>query len=145
MNKVILIGRLTKDPEFRQSAANSENSVCRYSIAVDKYPKPSDPNAPTADFINCVTFNKGAEFANKYLKKGMKIAIVGKIQTGSYTGKDGKKVYTTDVVIESQEFVESKAANGAAGTPQTTAKPPQSQRNNDFMNIPDETDEELPF
>ncbi len=99
MNSVILIGRLTKDPETRASADGK--TVCRYTLAVDR-------RGEGADFIQCVAFGKSAEFAEKYLAKGMKIAVMGRIQTGSYTGKDGKKVYTTDIIVSEQEFCEKK-------------------------------------
>ena len=134
MNKVILMGRLTKDVETRYAG---ETAVARYSLAVDrKYKKEGEP---TADFINCVAFGKNGEFAEKYLKKGMKIAVIGRIQTGSYTDKDGKKVYTTDVIVEEHEFVESKGS-GANEVP--TFKPDA----NGFVSIPDGIEEEeLPF
>ena len=109
MNKVIEIGRLTKDPEVRYSnGANGSTAVARYTLAVDR--KFKQEGQPSADFINCIAFGKLGEFAEKYLHKGVKIAIVGRIQTGSYTNKDGQKVYTTDVVVEEQEFCESKSS-----------------------------------
>ena len=132
MNKVILIGRLTRDPEV--SYSNAGNAVARYTLAVDRMTKNTDQ---TADFIRCVAFNKTAEFAESYLYKGIKIAVTGRIQTGSYTGREGQTVYTTDVVVENQEFCESKSASSAAPSTQ-----PDSDR---FMNIPDGIDEELPF
>ena len=102
MNKVILCGRLTKDPEVRQG----NSTVARYTLAVDRrFKKDGEPDA---DFINCIAFGKNAEFVEKYLNKGTKIAVVGRIQTGSYTNKEGQKVYTTDIVVEEHEFVESK-------------------------------------
>ena len=107
MNKVILIGRLTKEPDVRYSAGENQMAVARYTLAVDrKFKRQGDEQ--TADFINCVTFGKNAEFAEKYLNKGTKIAVTGRIQTGSYTNKDGQKVYTTDIVVEEHEFCESK-------------------------------------
>lgn len=130
MNKVILIGRLTKEPEIRQS--QSGTVVARYTLAVARPYKSKDGDT---DFINCIAFNKKAEFAQKYLSKGMKIAITGSIQTGSYD-KDGKKVYTTEVVISEQEFVESKGTNSASA---------QASHFDGFMNIPDDIDEYLPF
>ena len=133
MNKVILIGRLTKDVETRYSG---EMAVSRYSLAVDR--KFKREGEPTADFINCVAFGKSGEFAEKYLKKGMKIAVTGRIQTGSYTDKDGKKVYTTDVIVEEHEFCESK---GSANEQVPTIKPDA----NGFVSIPDTEEEELPF
>ena len=133
MNKVILIGRLTRDAETRYSG---ETAVSRYSLAVDrKYKREGEQ---TADFINCVAFGKNGEFAEKYLKKGMKIAVTGRIQTGSYTDKDGKKVYTTDVIVEEHEFCESKGSNENNPAPQATDA-------DGFMSIPDGIDEELPF
>ena len=139
MNKVILMGRLTRDPEVRYSGGDNETAVARYSLAVDRRFKRD--NEPSADFINCVGFGKTAEFAEKYFRKGMRICVVGRIQTGSYTNRDGQKVYTTDVVVEEQEFAESKGAseNNGADRPQPTTD------NNGFMNIPDGIDEELPF
>ena len=139
MNKVILMGRLTRDPEVRYSGGDNATAVARYSLAVDRRFKRD--NEPSADFINCVGFGKTAEFAEKYFRKGMRICVVGRIQTGSYTNRDGQKVYTTDVVVEEQECAESKGAseNNGADRPQPTTD------NNGFMNIPDGIDEELPF
>lgn len=139
MNKVLLMGRLTRDPEVRYTQGDSSTAVARYSLAVDRRFKREGDQ--TADFINCVTFGKGAEFAEKYLRQGTKILIVGRIQTGSYINRDGVKVYTTDVVVEEQEFAESKAAhdNGNASEPQNAAS------GDGFTNIPDGIDEELPF
>ena len=109
MNKVILMGRLTRDPEVRYSAGENSMAIARYTIAVDRRFK-RDGEA-TADFIGCVAFGRQAEFAEKYFRQGIKIAISGRIQTGSYVNKDGVKVYTTDVVVEDQEFAESKAVS----------------------------------
>lgn len=133
MNKVILMGRLTRDPEIRES---NGTLIGRYSLAVDR--RYSKDTQQTADFIPCVVFGKGAEFAEKWLKQGMRIVIVGRIQTGSYTNKDGRKIYTTDVVVEEQEFAESKAARAEA----TAAPAPQPD--DDFVPIPDDLDE-MPF
>ncbi len=147
MNKVILMGRLTRDPDIRYSQGENSMAIARYSLAVDRRFK-RDGEA-TADFINCVAFGRSAEFAEKYLRKGIKIAVTGRIQTGSYTNKDGVKVYTTDVVVEEQEFAESKAAQAEnmnsqpAFTPQ--APNPSEASGDGFMNIPDGLDEELPF
>ena len=142
MNKVVLVGRLTRDPEVRYSQGDSATAVARYTIAVDRRFKRD--NEPTADFIPCVIFGRSAEFAEKYLRQGTKIAITGRIQTGSYTNRDGKKVYTTDVVVEEQEFAESK--NGGSGSGATNApENSNTSTNNDFMNIPDDISEELPF
>lgn len=135
MNKVILMGRLTRDPDVRYSQGENSTAVARYTLAVDRRFKKE--GEASADFISCVVFGKGAEFAEKYLRQGTKIAIVGHIQTGSYTNRDGQKVYTTDVVIDEQEFAESKRAESQAAAP-TADK-------NGFMNIPDGIDEELPF
>ena len=135
MNKVILMGRLTRDPEVRYSQGENATAVARYTIAVDR--KMSRENE--ADFIPCVCFGKTAEFAEKYLHKGTKIAVVGRIQTGGYTNKDGNRVFTTDVVVEEHEFAESKntAANNNSSSNATAS--------DGFMNIPEGIDEELPF
>ena len=144
MNKVILMGRLTRDPEVRYSQGESANAVARYTLAVDRRFK-RDGDA-TADFINCVAFGRAAEFAEKYLRQGVKIAVTGRIQTGSYTNKDGVRVYTTDVVVEEQEFAESKAASASNSGYQASPSPsPSADIGDGFMNIPDGIDEELPF
>ena len=151
MNKVILMGRLTRDPEIRYSQGNDQMAIARYTLAVDRrFNRNGDQ---TADFINCVAFGRSAEFAEKYLKQGTKIVATGRIQTGSYTNKDGNKVYTTDVVIEDQEFAESKATSDAnagsfshaGGFQQAPAPTPAADAGDGFMNIPDGIDEELPF
>lgn len=134
MNKWIGTGRLVADPEVRYSQGGNATCIARYRLAVDRRFKRE--GEADADFISCVAFGKAGEFAEKYFRKGMKVAVEGRIQTGSYTNKDGQKVYTTDIVIESQEFCESKSSNEAKA-PQTDA--------NGFMNIPDGSDEELPF
>lgn len=148
LNKVILIGRLTRDPEVRYSQSNSGSDqmcIARYSLAVDRRGKRNSEDQQ-ADFINCVAFGKSGEFAEKYLKKGTKIAITGRLQTGSYTNKDGNKVYTTDVVVEEHEFCESKNANAQTAPAQQTQQAPAADAVSDgFMNIPDGIDEELPF
>ena len=113
MNKVILMGRLTRDPEVRYSAGDNSMAVARYTLAVDRRFRRDGEN--NADFIGCVAFGKSAEFAEKYLRQGTKIIVTGRIQTGSYTNRDGQKVYTTDVVVEDQEFAESKAAASDSG------------------------------
>ena len=139
MNKVILMGRLTRDPEVRYTQGDNAMAIARYSLAVDRRFKRD--GEPDADFINCVAFGKSGEFAEKYLKKGTKVAVVGRIQTGSYTNKDGQKVYTTDVVVEEQEFAESK--NSSSSDNNQSAP---TNKNTDFMNIPDGIDDsELPF
>ena len=135
MNKVIEIGRLVKDPDMRYSQGANATCVARYTLAVDR--KFKQEGQPTADFINCIAFGKSGEFAEKYLHKGVKIAVTGIIQTGSYTNKDGQKVYTTDVVVEEQEFCESKSQSNSQ--PQPTQSVDMG-----FMNI--DTDmESLPF
>ena len=135
MNFVALIGRLTRDPEIRYSQGENPMAIARYTLAVDRRFK-KDGEA-TADFINCVAFGKLGEFAEKYLHKGVKIAVSGRIQTGSYTNKDGQKVYTTDVVVEEQEFCESKSSNQ-----QDKPKPVDDG----FMEVPtDLSGEDLPF
>lgn len=141
------MGRLTRDPEIRY--ANNENNTCiaNYILAVDRRFK-RQGDEQTADFIRCVAMGKNGEFAEKYLHQGIKIVVEGRIQTGSYTNKDGNKVYTTDVVVESHEFAESKAASGQNGNQSSSAptRPePASADSNGFMNIPDSIDEELPF
>ena len=150
MNKVILMGRLTRDPDIRHSAGENAQAVARYTLAVDRRFK-RDGDA-TADFIGCVAFGRQAEFAERYLHQGTKIAVTGRIQTGSYTNREGQRVYTTDVVIEEQEFAESKAAaaergySTAAAAPAPSAPTPAPEAPADgFMNIPDGIDEELPF
>ena len=120
MNKVILMGRLVKNPEVRQDA-NGAISMARYTLAVDRMRTKKDED-PGADFINCVVFGKSAEFAKNYIRKGTKLVIEGRIQTGSYTNKNGQKVYTTDVVAERQEFAESKTASSGNGNQQTSTK-----------------------
>ena len=151
MNKVILMGRLTRDPEVRYSAGENAMAIARFTLAVDRrFRRDGDS---TADFISCVAFGRTAEFAEKYLRQGLKVVLTGRIQTGSYTNRDGQKVYTTDVVAEDLEFAESKAAsdNYAASRPQQTSTPAPSMPNpvsasaDGFMNIPDGIDEELPF
>lgn len=137
MNKVVLIGRLTRDVETRYSQGNEPMAISRYTLAVDRKRGNSSGNEPTADFINCVAFGRSGEFAERYFRKGMKIAVTGRIQTGSYTNNDGVKVYTTDIVVEEQEFCESK---NTQGRPE-----PSTSSSDGFMNIPDGIDEELPF
>ncbi len=145
MNKVILMGRLTRDPEVRYSQGDNASAVARYSLAVDRRFKRD--GEPTADFINCVAFGRAAEFAERYLRQGTKIAVTGRIQTGSYTNKDGVKVYTTDVIVEEQEFAESKNSGSAPseGFQPSPAPAPSASIGDGFMNIPDGIDEELPF
>ena len=134
MNSVQLIGRLTRDPEIRYTDGGA--SIARFGLAVDRRFK--QENGADADFINIVSFGKTAEFIEKYFHKGMKIALNGRIQTGSYTDKDGKKVYTTDIVAENVEFCESKGTSSNNDAPATAS-------DGDFMNVPDGIDDELPF
>mgnify|MGYP000799992182 CR=1 FL=1 len=143
MNKVILMGRLTRDPEVRYSQGEQATAIARYTLAVDRRFKRDGDQ--TADFIGCVAFGKLGEFAEKYLRKGTKVVVTGRIQTGSYTNKDGQKVYTTDVIIEEQEFAESKSASDNAGGFAPADRPSPSSAGDGFMNIPDGIDEELPF
>lgn len=139
MNKVILVGRLTRDPEVRYSQGENTMAIARYTIAVNRrFKREGDPEA---DFIRCVVFWRAAEFAEKYFRQGLRIAISGRIQTGSYTNKEGVKVYTTEVVVEEQEFAESMAEREHTQTP---ASAPESSGDG-FMNIPEGIDEELPF
>ena len=149
MNKVILMGRLTRDPEVRYSAGDNAMAVARFSLAVDRRRRANgSSDEQTADFINCVSFGRQAEFAEKYLRKGTKLVVTGRIQTGSYTKADGQKVYTTDVIIEECEFAESKAAsdnNSYTGFTPVDRPAPSSAAGDGFMNIPDGIDEELPF
>ena len=142
MNKVILMGRLTRDPEVRYGAGENSTAVARYTIAVDRrFKRDGEQNA---DFIGCVAFGRNAEFAEKYLRQGTKIVLTGRIQTGSYTNRDGQKVYTTDIVVEEQEFAESKAAGN--GGQNNYSRPSAATSDADgFMNIPDGIDDELPF
>ena len=146
MNKVILMGRLTRDPEVRYSQGENATAVDRYTLAVDRrYNRNNDEQS--ADFISCVAFGRNGEFAEKYLRKGTKIAATGRIQTGSYTNKDGVRVYTTEVVIEEQEFAESKNSSSAGNGGFTGGNnaPAMQDAGDGFMNIPDGIDEELPF
>ena len=151
MNKVILMGRLTRDPEVRYSAGENALAIARYTLAVDRRFR-RDGEA-SADFISCVSFGRTAEFAEKYFRQGLKSAGTGRIQTGSYTNREGQKVYTTEVVVEEQEFAESKSSSDsyAASHPQTSAASapsmpsPSAASADGFMNIPDGIDEELPF
>ncbi|RDU22192.1 single-stranded DNA-binding protein [Anaerosacchariphilus polymeriproducens] len=140
MNKVILMGRLTRDPDVRYSQGDNAMAIARYVLAVDRRFKRE--GEATADFINCVAFGRNGEFAETYLRKGTKIAITGRIQTGSYTNKDGQKVYTTDIVVEEHEFAESKSPANASETKSLGSNEVDSDG---FMSIPDGIEEELPF
>ena len=143
MNRVILMGRLTRDPDITYTQGAEVMCIARYTLAVDRRGKKQE-GQPTADFISCVAFKNNAEFAEKYFRQGTKVVIEGHIQTGSYTNKDGQKVYTTDVVIDSQEFAESKSSQGSTEQP-TPSRPAPNASGDGFMNIPDGIDEELPF
>ena len=137
MNKVILMGRLTRDPNISYSSGERQTTVARYTLAVDRRRR-TENNEQTADFISCVAFDRAAEFAEKYLHQGTKLVVTGRIQTGSYTNKEGQKVYTTDVVVEEQEFAESKNANDTGFSPKVNA--------DGFMAIPDNLEDNgLPF
>lgn len=138
MNKVVLIGRLVRDAEVRYSQGENSTAIASFTMAVDRTFKRQ--GEPTADFINCKAFGKNADFFEKYGQKGVKFAITGHIQTGSYTNKDGNKVYTTDVIIDTQEFCESKASNGGQ-----TVRQEQTTDADGFVNIPDGIEDELPF
>ena len=146
MNKVILMGRLARDPEVRYLQGETPIAIARFALAVNRWGRQQNDTQPSADFISCVCFGKIAEVVEKYCKQGSKIAITGKIQTGSYTNSEGKKVYKTEVVIEEMEFAESKQAQAGNGSSGTTARPePSATAGDGFMNIPDGLDEELPF
>ena len=136
MNKAVLVGRLTRDPEVRYSQGENATAVARYTVAVDRRFKRD--GEPTADFIPCVVFGRSAEFAEKYFRQGMRVSVSGRIQTGSYTNKDGVRIYTTEVIVEEQEFAESKAESRGNS-------PTEAAAGDGFMNIPDGIDEELPF
>lgn len=149
MNRVILMGRLTRDPEIRYSQGGRSMAVARYTLAVDRKGKKQE-GQPTADFINCVAFDKAGEFAEKYFRQGMRILVSGRIQTGSYVNKEGQKMYTTEVLLDDQEFANSKGSG--AGANQDAASQPQQRPGpvttigDGFMNIPDGVgDEGFPF
>ena len=146
MNKVILMGRLTREAEVRYSQGESSTAIARFTMAVDRRFQ-RDNQEQTADFISCVAFGRVAEFLERFGRKGTKFVLEGRIQTGSYTNKDGQRVYTTDVVAENMEFAESKSSNDGNGggfTPEDRPSPSQAAGDG-FMNIPDGIDEELPF
>ena len=155
MNKVILMGRLTRDPEVRYSQGDNSMAIARYTLAVDRRFNRNNNDENSADFIGCVAFGKSGEFAEKYFRKGTKVLVTGRIQTGSYTNRDGVKVYTTDVVVEDQEFAESKNNSGGDGYAGGNysggnnysggSRPAPMAAGDGFMNIPDGIDEELPF
>ena len=143
MNKVILMGRLTRDPEVRYSAGDNSMAIARYTLAVDR--RIRKENEANADFIGCIAFGRNAEFAEKYFRQGMRVVITGRIQTGSYTNRNGNKVYTTDVVIEDQEFAESKATSANNAVNRSAGRGKAADAGDGFMNIPAGIDEELPF
>ena len=152
MNKVILMGRLTRDPEVRYSQGERSMAIARYTLAVDRRGRRNQEGSEqTADFIPCVAFDRAGEFAEKYFRQGMRVLISGRIQTGSYTNRDGQKVYTTEVVVEDQEFAESKNSSGGDGgfaggnSYSGGGRPAPMAAGDGFMNIPDGIDEELPF
>ncbi len=142
MNQAICMGRLTRDPEVRYSQGEKSMAVARYTIAIDRRGRSNqNSDEPTADFINCVAFDKAGEFAEKYFKQGMRVLVSGRIQTGSYTNKDGVKVYTTDVIIQTQEFADSKGPASNSAQPESP-----SSVGDGFMNVPDGVnDSGLPF
>lgn len=143
MNKAILMGRLTRDPDIRYTQGSEPLCVARYTLAVDRrYKRDGEPEA---DFINCVAFGRLAEFAEKYLQKGTKIVISGRIQTGSYTNREGRKKYTTDIVVEEQEFAQSKAAATESETKKEETAEKQPPLQDEFMKIPEGIEDELPF
>ena len=148
MNKVILMGRLTREPDVRYSQnADGSMAVARQTLAVDRRRARNNNDEQSADFISCVAFGRSGEFAEKYLHQGTKIVVTGRIQTGSYTNKDGQRVYTTDVVVEEQEFAESKSAASGETAAYTPSRPePSAAAGDGFMNIPDGVEDEgLPF
>ena len=153
MNKVVLMGRLTRDPEVRYSSGEKSMAIARYTLAVDRRGRRGNGNGEqTADFIPCVAFDRAAEFAEKYFRQGMRVLVSGRIQTGSYTNREGQKVYTTDIVVDNQEFADSKGAGGEAqgnyqpGNSQGSGKKNGEASGEGFMNIPDGVEDEgLPF
>ena len=147
MNKVLLMGRLTRDAEIRYSQGESQTAIARFTIAVDRRNRrEGSNNEQTADFIGCVAFGRQAEFLERYGRKGTKFVVEGRIQTGSYNNKDGQRVYTTDVVVETLEFAESKSSSGNDGGFAPIDRPaPSGAAGDGFMNIPNGIDEELPF
>ena len=154
MNRVILMGRLTRDPEVRYSQGERSMAIARYTLAVDRRGRrgqDSSAEQQTADFINCVAFDRAAEFAEKYFRQGMRVLVSGRIQTGSYVNKEGQKVYTTEVILDDQEFADSRNVSSDTGSGYTQAAPSQRQApvgaiGDGFMNIPDGVEDEgLPF
>lgn len=167
MNKVILCGRLTRDPDVRWSQGQDQKCIARYTLAVDRKIRNPQEGQQTADFIACIVFGRGAEFAERYLRQGMKMIVTGRIQTGSYTNREGQKIYTTDVVVEEQEFAESKNSQGGGSVSQAASRQgtgtvereygpaprdfagsynPAAADPDGFMTIPDDlSDDGLPF
>lgn len=147
MNKVILMGRLTRDPEIRYSQGERSMAIARFTLAVDRRRRSNDNNSEqTADFITCVAFDRQAEFAERYLHQGTKMLVTGRIQTGSYTNKDGQRVYTTEVMVDEMEFAESKASAESGGYTAPSRPAPSAAAGDGFMNIPDGVEDEgLPF
>ena len=150
MNKTILMGRLTKDPEVKYLQDENSTAMARYTLAVDRRGRRGgngDDSAQTADFIPCVAFDRAGEFAEKYFHQGTKLVVTGRIQTGSYTNRDGQKVYTTEVIVEEQEFAESRAESDAnrANFQHQAAPAPSADAGDGFMNIPEGIDDVLPF
>ena len=152
MNRVILMGRLTRDPEVRYSQVERSMAIARYTLAVDRRGRRNQDNGEqSADFINCVAFDRAGEFAEKYFRQGMRVLVSGRLQTGSYVNKDGQKVYTTEVILDDQEFADSKGASSEMGGGYTQSAPaqrpaPASAIGDGFMNIPDGVEDEgLPF
>ncbi len=146
MNRAIIMGRLTRDPEVRYSSGERSMAIARYTLAVDRRgSRNSQDGSQNADFIPCVAFDKAGEFAEKYFRQGMRVLISGRIQTGSYTNKEGQKVYTTEIIVDSQEFADSKGASD--GGYSASQKPsPEAASSDGFMNIPDGVEDEgLPF
>lgn len=146
MNKVVLVGRLTRDPKVRYSQGDNVTAVARYTLAVDRRFKRD--NEPTADFIPCITFGQAAEFVEKYFRQGMRVSVSGRIRTGSYINRENRKVYYTEVVIEEQEFAESRRESEPnKPTPRQQERPETTPDidENGFMNIPEGINEELPF
>lgn len=145
MNKVVLCGRLTKEPEIRYSAGERSMAIARYTLAVERKGKKKE-GEPSSDFINCIAFDKSGEFAEKYFTKGLRVLISGRIQTGSYTNKDGKKVYTTDIVVEEQEFADGKNQTEKKYDDKDPGPSPYGNADQDgFMTVPEGIDPELPF
>lgn len=144
MNKVILMGRLVRDPEVRYTQGANSMAVSRYTLAIDRrgIKKKEGDQKPETDFINCIAFGRSGEFAEKYFRRGLRVLVSGRIQTGNYVNKDGQKVYTTDVVVEDQEFADSKGAGSGSGAAPSKASP----MDDGFMNIPDgDENEGFPF